>query len=180
MREAVDAMGTVVLAHYGSAPALLLCLLLIVAVPLLAVLGWIIRALVRALRGEAVPAHPGKPCPSWPREAWLEFAAAPDTPPVRIGNGLIRIGRERDNEVCLSDDSVHRYHAAIERDGDAGILLTDLSSKGGNGIRVNGRRVRAARLADGDMIGLGGASLKFHATPLAAAILPAMAARHTG
>lgn len=178
MREAVDAMATVVLAQYSTAPALMLCLSLILAVPVLVLAGGIVRPLARALRAGSAPARFAKACPSWPSEAWLEVGAAGSLPRVSIGNGLVRIGRERDNDVCLADDSVHRYHAVIERDRDAGILLTDLSSRDGNGIRINGRRVAAARLADGDTIGLGKASLKFHSMPLAAAILPATAERH--
>lgn len=179
MREAVDAMATVVLAQYSTAPALMLCLSLILAVPVLVLAGGIVRPLSRVWGAGSAPARLAKACPSWPSEAWLEVDTAGSIPRVSIGNGLVRIGREQDNEVCLSDDSVHRYHAAIERDGDAAILLTDLSSRDGNGIRVNGRRVTAAHLADGDMIGLGKASLKFHSIPLAAAILPATAERHT-
>jgi pSer/pThr/pTyr-binding forkhead associated (FHA) protein len=61
--------------------------------------------------------------------------------------------------------TVHRYHAAVHRTDDAEFVITDLSSAGGNGVKVNGRAVSEARLEDGDVIELGLARLKFSARP---------------
>jgi pSer/pThr/pTyr-binding forkhead associated (FHA) protein len=102
-----------------------------------------------------------------PQEAWIEIvnrgAVAPSSPDRRysLGRTLLRIGRETDNDVCLEDITVHRYHAAIHRTEDAEFVVTDLSSSGGNGVVVNGRAVAEARLGNGDMIELGNAQIKF-------------------
>ncbi len=74
---------------------------------------------------------------------------------------LMRIGREPDNELVLSEPTVHRYHAAIERTMDAGYVITDLSGDKGNGVLVNTRRIAKAQLGDGDEIKLGAAVLSF-------------------
>ena len=57
--------------------------------------------------------------------------------------------------------AVHRYHAVIERTPDEAFVITDLSGKDGNGVRVNGERQSRAQLADGDVIELGRTRLKF-------------------
>ena len=77
----------------------------------------------------------------------------------------MRIGRDGDNDICLSEMTVHRYHAAVHRTEDADFVITDLSSAGGNGVKVNGNAVAEARLEDGDLIELGLARLKFIAKP---------------
>lgn len=82
-----------------------------------------------------------------------------------VSQPLIRIGRESDNDIVIADLTVHRYHAAIHRTDDAGYVVTDLSSAGGNGVSVNGRPVAEVRLKNGDAIELGRARLKFIAKP---------------
>jgi pSer/pThr/pTyr-binding forkhead associated (FHA) protein len=61
---------------------------------------------------------------------------------------------------------VHRYHAVIERTPEEAFVITDVSGKEGNGVRVNGERTAKARLADGDVIELGRAKLKFEDAPV--------------
>ena len=71
---------------------------------------------------------------------------------------VTRIGRGLSCDVHLDDASVSRRHARIvERNGRA-VLLDDRSV---NGTHVNGRRVEAAILADGDEIALGRVQLRF-------------------
>ena|SRR2546423_14432355 len=60
---------------------------------------------------------------------------------------------------------VARHHAVIERTRDEEFVITDLSGKDGNGVRINGARLPRARLADGDVIELGRTRLKFESTP---------------
>ena len=88
-------------------------------------------------------------------------------PPERwpLAGQLIRIGRHQDNDIRLPDTSVHRYHAVIERTPDEAFVITDLSGKDGNGVRVNGERLSRAQLADGDVIELGRTRLKFESAP---------------
>jgi hypothetical protein len=109
--------------------------------------------------------------PLRPLEAWIEVVNRSDVAPsssdrrYSLGRTLLRIGRETDNDVCLEDTTVHRYHAAIHRTEDAEFVITDLSSAGGNGVVVNGKAVAQARLVGGDFIELGNARLKFSAAP---------------
>jgi hypothetical protein len=112
---------------------------------------------------------------------WAKIVAEPDTPtaaPLQesrawltlegdqqatmpLSGPLVRIGRHTDNDVRLADNSVHRYHALIQRTLEAGFVITDLSGQNGNGVRVNGERTERAPLSDGDVIELGRAKLKF-------------------
>jgi len=174
-----------VMDSFQRAPALVLGLAALLTLPPLAVLGWLFglgrrKATPRsggertvAIRRERGPLLAGKPPPPerrttagpiWPTESWLETTGA-EASRHRIGNAVIRIGREADNEICLPQKTVHRYHAAVHRTSDAEVLITDLASADGNGVIVNGKRVREARLENGDVIRLGEAELIFTAKP---------------
>ncbi len=68
------------------------------------------------------------------------------------GGEQIRIGRSPDNEMVFSSPLVSRHHAVIE--STAGVFrLRDLDSQ--NGTYVNGARVRAVTLEDGDEVWVG-------------------------
>lgn len=171
-------------ASYARAPALVLGLVVLLAVPPLAFLGVLARRreaentavseaqtqLRRVVRQSAAEPRDGVKTghiPLRPQEAWIEVMnpgeVAPSSPDRRysLGRTLLRIGRETDNDVCLEDMTVHRYHAAIHRTEDAEFVVTDLSSSGGNGVVVNGRAVAEARLSSGDVIELGHAQIRF-------------------
>lgn len=77
---------------------------------------------------------------------------------------LLQIGRQDDNDICIKDETVSRYHAVIEHTGDSGFTITDVSSPDGFGLRINGERMLRAVLSDGDMVELGRARMKFAAT----------------
>lgn len=81
------------------------------------------------------------------------------------GREMMRLGREDDNDICLDDKTVHRYHAVIKRSVDAGYVISDISTSDGNGVFINGKRMREARLEDGDEINLGAARLVFKSQP---------------
>lgn len=66
-------------------------------------------------------------------------------------------GRAPDCAVPLRDASVSRYHAKLERDGDAWSIV-DTGSR--NGLMVRGERVTSARVADGDEFALGEVMLR--------------------
>ena len=68
------------------------------------------------------------------------------------------IGRSRDCDVQLSDTNVSRRHAEVRQEG-ATYWIVDLDST--NGIEVNGRRQKRAKLEDGDRVTLGATELLF-------------------
>ena len=163
---------------FEEAPALVLGLGALLTVPPLALLGLLLRgressssedATQLLSRGQRRPALKRERLQTGlvPRvgEVWLELQAPHGPQRHRVAGPLVRIGRESDNDICISDKTVHRYHAAVHRSEDADYLITDLSSAAGNGVVVNGRAVQEARLANGDQIELGGAVLRFVAQP---------------
>lgn len=77
------------------------------------------------------------------------------------GRNLVQIGRHEDNDICLRDASVSRYHAILERSGDNGFTITDVSNPDGDGLRINGERCLRAVLSDGDMVELGNTRIRF-------------------
>jgi DNA repair exonuclease SbcCD ATPase subunit len=76
--------------------------------------------------------------------------------------GRTTMGRDRDNDLPLAMRSVSRHHAVIIP-GFRTAFVQDLSST--NGVLVNQRRVRCARLEHGDMISLGEAQFRYTVTP---------------
>ena len=68
-------------------------------------------------------------------------------------DGNLRIGRAPDNDLVVDDLIASRYHAELRRALDGRYEITDLSSN--NGTYVNGRRISAEPLTDGDTVGIG-------------------------
>jgi Protein of unknown function (DUF3662)/FHA domain len=68
------------------------------------------------------------------------------------------IGRSKESDIRVSDPNVSRRHAEIRQDG-SGYWIVDLDST--NGISVNGRAVKRAKLDDEDRITLGSTELVF-------------------
>jgi len=73
------------------------------------------------------------------------------------------IGRSKDNDVQLTDSNVSRHHAEVRQEGTA-FWVVDLDST--NGVEVNGRRVRRAKLDNGDTITLGSTDIVFERSAL--------------
>ena len=71
----------------------------------------------------------------------------------------VTIGRDPDVELPLADGSISREHIRIDRAPDGRYLLSDLGST--NGTLVNGERVTAHILSEGDKIFLGASVVKF-------------------
>ena len=70
------------------------------------------------------------------------------------------IGRNPTTDVTLLDEGASREHAIVAWDAAAGAYtIEDLQST--NGTRVNGKRVRTATLADGDLIQVGHTRFRF-------------------
>ncbi len=68
------------------------------------------------------------------------------------------IGRSRDCDIQLADANVSRRHAELRQEG-ASYWIVDLGST--NGLEVNGKRVKRAKLQSGDRIMLGSTELRF-------------------
>jgi len=73
------------------------------------------------------------------------------------------IGRNPDNDLSLAMGSVSRHHAVLIP-AFRSALLQDLGST--NGVLVNKRRVRCARLEHGDVITLGEAQFRYAVAPV--------------
>jgi FHA domain-containing protein len=166
-------------AGYERAPVLVIAISAFLVLPAVALVSLAVhsargrraqRAAIRAAQLRAGDPEPttetpnGADIPLWSHEAWLtvETGSAGTLP---LDSRLVRIGRHQDNDIQLPDTTVHRYHAVIERTPDEEFVISDLSGKDGNGVRINGARLSRARLADGDVILLGRTRLKFESTP---------------
>lgn len=89
---------------------------------------------------------------------WLELLGGEQARiPLQVGS--IRLGRHRENEVCLLNNSVHRRHAILHVAQDGTFSIHDLGTK--NGVSINGKRINQHNLSDGDVIELGEVKLRF-------------------
>jgi hypothetical protein len=97
-----------------------------------------------------------------PRATKFRLLTVEGVPPgaVYAVEGTLRIGRSDDSDIVLNDPSVSRTHAAVEISGGRAVLR-DLDST--NGTFLNGRRIRAETLRDGDEVKLGNTRLRFEA-----------------
>jgi hypothetical protein len=71
----------------------------------------------------------------------------------------LKIGRDSDNDLSISDSSVSSHHAVITLTNGV-VLLQDLGSS--NGTYTNDLRVIEALLKDGDSLRFGSARFSFH------------------
>jgi hypothetical protein len=173
--KAVD----VVSAGYDRAPMIVIVLSAMLVLPAVALVSLVVRKAAHLPKRD----HRGRPAsnadsedlrrgprlgpnvPAWPAQAWLSIEGEA-TGAHPIAGEMIRIGRHPDNEVWLTDTSVHRYHAVIHRTEDADFCITDLSGEEGNGVRINGTRRVQSPLADGDVIEVGKARITFASIPI--------------
>jgi len=75
-----------------------------------------------------------------------------------VESGKVTIGRSKDCDIQLPDPNVSRKHAEVRQEG-AAYWAVDLDST--NGMEVNGRRQKRAKLRQGDRITLGSTELVF-------------------
>ncbi len=87
-----------------------------------------------------------------PPGRYLEVGHGDETHLIALDRPIVHIGRDLPADVRLEDPQVSRRHAVIAQRGD-GARVFDQGSR--NGTFVNGRRVRVAYLADGDVVRLG-------------------------
>lgn len=127
------------------------------------------RFRVRSASLSEVSSHTPPPAPSPPQEPPVRRAGAallvngrevPLSPP-----GIV-IGRGNDADLRIDDPGVSRRHLEIrvvQTAGGARVSVRDLGST--NGVRVNGKRVENATLADGAEIHIGNTSMTLHQSP---------------
>jgi pSer/pThr/pTyr-binding forkhead associated (FHA) protein len=72
--------------------------------------------------------------------------------------GLTRIGRRATADIVIDDTTVSRRHALVLERSGAPVIADDRSL---NGVYVNGRRVREARLHHGDEVQIGARVMRF-------------------
>jgi hypothetical protein len=71
------------------------------------------------------------------------------------------IGRSKDCDIQLADPNISRRHAELRQEGTA-YWIVDLDST--NGIEINGRRMKRAKLEEGDTLTIGSTDLVFERT----------------
>jgi hypothetical protein len=82
----------------------------------------------------------------------------PDGRRIPVADRPVVIGRLSSCDIPLGDPQVSRRHAEVRRDAE-GFAVFDLGST--NGTVVNGAPVRERRLADGDELRIGSATIRF-------------------
>jgi FHA domain/Protein of unknown function (DUF3662) len=110
---------------------------------------------------EATVAIDGAPIPSPAARYHLRMLTGVPAYGVYYVEGRARVGRSEENDVFLVDPSVSRTHAVVEVDGSEPIVR-DLGST--NGTYVNGERVEARLLRDGDELTFGNTRMRFEAS----------------
>jgi hypothetical protein len=75
-----------------------------------------------------------------------------------IAKRRLVIGRSKDCDIQVSDPNISRRHAELRQEG-AAYWIVDLDST--NGMEVNGRRQKRAKLRPGDTVTLGSTELVF-------------------
>jgi two-component system cell cycle response regulator len=71
---------------------------------------------------------------------------------LKLDGPKFGLGRHPDNQACIDDDGISRFHARISVDGEK-YWVEDLGSS--NGTYINGRRVTSCELNNGDTLNLG-------------------------
>jgi hypothetical protein len=77
---------------------------------------------------------------------------------VRLDSNITHIGRGMASDVRLEDQRISRNHAIVVRHGRYARVLDNRSS---NGTFVNGRRIVATNVGDGDVICVGPVALQY-------------------
>ena len=96
-----------------------------------------------------------------------ELGVEPDREPAtvtidgsehKLEKPVMVIGRSKDSDIRVSDPNISRRHAEIRQEGTT-FWIVDLDST--NGVAVNGRALKRAKLDDEDRITVGSSELVF-------------------
>jgi FHA domain-containing protein len=77
---------------------------------------------------------------------------------MRVDKRRVLLGRSRECDIQVEDPNVSRRHAELRQEGSS-YWIVDLDST--NGVEVNGRRVKRAKLEDGDTFTVGSTEITF-------------------
>jgi predicted component of type VI protein secretion system len=77
---------------------------------------------------------------------------------LRVEKRRVLLGRSRECDIQVEDPNVSRRHAELRQEGSA-FWIVDLEST--NGLEVNGRRVKRAKLDPGDTFTVGETEITF-------------------
>ncbi len=155
-REAVSRLQLWIAAGYAKRPAVMLGLGGALVLPVLVFVGFLLYRRHATPTSDFAPSVTG-PAGLHAARIEIEGASAIELPG---SGGLLQIGRQRDNDICIEDETVSRYHAVIEHSRDGGFMITDVSSQDGGGVRINGERMLRAVLSDGDTVELGNTRMR--------------------
>lgn len=137
-----------------------------VGLVLLAVLG-VRSALAR--RAAGAPPLPDAPLPGRPRlvevlGGTVGHGEAPEAPERLLRRGRTVVGRSRDADLRVLEETVSPRHAALDVDAEGRVVVTDLGAL--NGVSVDGVPVSEVELHDGNRLQLGDAVLVFRVDPV--------------
>lgn len=108
-----------------------------------------------ASAGQAVAARPGPDAPEPPRHPVIDI----DGQRYLLTATSTVLGRGAEADIVVDDTGVSRRHLSLERT-QHGVVVTDLGST--NGTFVEGNRITAATLVDGNTVTLGRTRLLFY------------------
>jgi FHA domain-containing protein len=111
------------------------------------------------------PASPPPTQAASPAELGMEaesFVLQWDGQRRSVDKKQIVLGRSRECDIQLADPNVSRRHAELRQEGSS-YWIVDLDST--NGLEVNGRRVKRAKLDDGDTFTVGSTDVRFSREP---------------
>jgi hypothetical protein len=77
---------------------------------------------------------------------------------LRVDKRRVLLGRSRECDIQVEDPNVSRRHAELRQEGPS-YWIVDLDST--NGIEVNGKRVKRAKLEPGDTFTVGSTEITF-------------------
>lgn len=105
-------------------------------------------------KSDAPPPVPGTEAPLERESVWLTVNGER----YPVDKRVLVIGRAQDCDVQLADPNVSRRHAELRQE-ETSYWIVDLGST--NGMEVNGRRLRQAKLEGGDRVTLGSTDVVF-------------------
>ncbi len=105
-------------------------------------------------KSDAPPTEEGGEAPVERESVWLNV----DGQRYPVDRKVMVLGRSQDCDIQVADPNVSRRHAELRQE-ETSYWIVDLGST--NGMEVNGRRLRQAKLEAGDRITLGSTDVVF-------------------